>query len=380
MAEHQQDHLLHIFQAVWKRRILIITVTFVVAVLAAIISLLMPNYYQSVAVIHPVSPSLSSPGQIFGTSATDQKYFGDKEDVDRILTLAESRAVTDHLIQTFSLYDHYGIDPNREKAPLRISKRINKLYKVQKTRLGNVSLSVEDKDPQIAAAMVNEAHRFINALNQELIRTNMNQMLIAFEANLSDQNSIIRSMTDTLIMLRNQYGVYDVSAQSELIATIIGEAEAAIQNAEIELEYLRNFPGARRDSIAKYERILRINRNLLNAYTGTSEGRVSALMHFSEGVGRIRVLEEQLENLAMESSRNLERYNRLRSAQAADIPGIIVLSEGELPLEKLRPKRSLIVIGAAFAAFIFSILGIATAQAGKEYAWDELLRDPAKKA
>lgn len=379
MAEQQQDNLLDILREIIRRIKYILGITLIVAILTAAITLTMPNYYQSAAIIHPVNPGLSSPGQIFGTSLSDLKYFGEKEDVDRIIAIAESKAVIDHLVEHFDLYTHYEIDQSKANAELKMQKKTRKLFKVQKTKLGNVSISVEDTDPDMAHSMVNEALVFINQINQEIIRNNMHQMMLAFESNNADQQIMIGQLNDTLIFYRTLYGLYDVASQSELIASIIGEAEAAVRYAQIQLEFLNNSPGTRRDSILKYERLLAINTNVLNAYTLDQSGRGSNLHLFSEGAGKIRMLEEQLENLALESARNLERYNKLRSARSADIPGIFILSAGERPLEKLRPKRTVLVIGAAMAAFIFSILGVITAQASKEYNWKELLEDPASK-
>jgi len=380
MAEQQQDNLLDILREVIRNIKYIVLTTLIVAVLAAVITLTMPNYYQSTAVIHPVNPGLSSPGQIFGTSPSDLKYFGEKDDVDRIIAIAESKAVIDHLIEHFDLYTHYDIDQSKSNAELKMYKKTRRLFKVQKTKLGNVSISVEDTDPDMAHAMVNKALVFINQMNQQIIRNNMQQMMLAFESNIEDQQTMIAKLNDTLIYYRTLYGLYDVSSQSELIANIIGEAEAAVRYSQIQLEFLNNRPGSRRDSILKYEHLLAINTNILEAYTQDVTGRGSNLHLFSEGAGKIRMLEEQLENLALESIRNQERYNKLRSAHSADIPGIFVLSAGERPLEKLRPKRTIIVLGAALAAFIFSVLGVLAAQASKEYSWKELLKDPASKA
>jgi uncharacterized protein involved in exopolysaccharide biosynthesis len=52
----------------------------------------------------------------------------------------------------------------------------------------------------------------------------------------------------------------------------------------------------------------------------------------------------------------------------------VVVEEAEVPLIKSRPKRSIIVIGAAFIAFIFTVIGILILDTYRDVDWKSIYK------
>ena len=149
----------------------------------AIISLFLPNYYQSTTTFYAASPDLGMPDPV-GEMEKDRDYYGEDTDNDRILTIASSNEVIWYLIEKFRLYEHYDIDPSNRKSKDKIVKKFTKLYNVEKTKFEAIEISVEDKDSLMAAAIANEARVRTDIIAQSLMKEGHLKRLNSFEATM----------------------------------------------------------------------------------------------------------------------------------------------------------------------------------------------------
>ena len=103
----QKENLLDILRVLllWKKPLLYTSLG--IGLLTALISLVLPNYYQSTTIFYAASMDQAKPGHIYGTATTDTDFYGNDHDNDRLLTFAESGEVSTYLINKFNLYTHY---------------------------------------------------------------------------------------------------------------------------------------------------------------------------------------------------------------------------------------------------------------------------------
>ena len=87
----------------WRKPILYTTLG--VAILSAVISLIVPVYYQSNTLFYAASEDLFKPKKVFGYGDNDVEYYGTTADIQRILTVANSHELTSFLIDSLKLYD-----------------------------------------------------------------------------------------------------------------------------------------------------------------------------------------------------------------------------------------------------------------------------------
>ena len=164
--EKNTDNLLGVLKTLFKWKKQIFLVCLIAGIGSVIISLLLPVYFQATTVFLAASPDQAKPELIFGSGTLEGEYYGNENDIDRILTIAESSELFDFLIDTFNLYQHYKIDSTANRAPYRVKKKLAKLYDVAKTKRDAIELSVEDQDKELAAAIANTARRKINEILQ----------------------------------------------------------------------------------------------------------------------------------------------------------------------------------------------------------------------
>ena len=224
-----QDSLLYLIGSVLKWRKQIIRITILVGIVTAITSLLfLSNYYQSTTIFLAASPKLAQPGYIFGRTSTELEIYGDDFDVDRIITISQSSEVINYLIEKFDLYKHYEIDRDAKRASYKVRLRFSKLYEVKKNKNEAIELSVEDKDPAMAAAIANAARQKIDEIGQRLIKDSHFRLIETYEDNLADFDRKIRSLSDSLGKRQRQYGIYNPESQSETYSQLIAKAESKL--------------------------------------------------------------------------------------------------------------------------------------------------------
>ncbi len=373
MEPNYKESLVDVLKVVYRWRKPIIIVCGLAAIGSIIISLMMPNYYKSTTVIYPTNPSLSSPSQIFGTTE-EVNYFGEDEDVNRILTIANSTDVVGFLIKKFNLMEHYDIDSTDAKADFKTQKQFKKLYEVVKDKYDNIQISVEDTDKDLATKIVNQARGKVDDINKKLILVNQEKLLKAYEENVKSLEKNLSKVSDSLTILRKKYGIYDIESQSELLAKIVSRAETNLVRDEAKLQALLSSGNGRADSLAMLRaRIAGFKKELSSLTDANSTSNIN-LKRFNDGISKVKVLTDLQEQITEDLSRDREKYYKVKSAFASDIASIHTIEVGVTPINKSRPMRSIIVLGSIVAALVFSLLGVLILEGYHSIDWKEVTR------
>ena len=158
------DGTLGSFILFWKSRIFILKNVIIVTLSAIIISLLLPKWYASKAVVLSSGAGqfnfLSSISPIpvadFGLSTIN-------EDINNFIAILQSRTVKEYMVKKFNLVDRYkqkdiefAIESFEEKMELEV------------TEEGTLEITIIDKEPLIAKEMVNEVLFMLDQINQSI--------------------------------------------------------------------------------------------------------------------------------------------------------------------------------------------------------------------
>lgn len=343
----QKDHLLGVVQTLWKWRKPILIVTLSAAIGTAVISLFMPNYFKATTIFLAASPDMAKPELLFGQGNLRRNEYGDANDIDRLLTIAESSELVDFLVDSFKLYDHYKIDKENPRAPFKVQEKFFSLYKIEKTKRDAIELSVEDKDRALAPRIANAAREKIDALAQQLIKQNQILSIETFNQEIKIKEQQIKILGDTLNALRRNYGLYNTIAQTEALTAQYSEANADLIRHQTRLAILKNTNSVPRDTIV-----------MLNALVKGLESEVKTLDQrmelLNQGIAPINTLEKQYFEGNLSLSQDKERLKIWKAVYDAYIPATILVEHAEVPIVKSRPRRSILVIAAGAIAFIFS--------------------------
>jgi uncharacterized protein involved in exopolysaccharide biosynthesis len=236
----------------WKNYILALIL--ISAISSALFSVfVMDEWYLSWATLYPTNQSLSDRSAIFNSEAGVQvEYFGNKTDVNRVLTIANSNPVIDFVIDSFKLASHYKIDTGKRYWRTLVRKKFDKKYKAIKTERDAVEVSVYDTDPKLAAKIVNAVVTKIDVFNKLHVYESKQRVYDVIGTQVEKLQLSVAAYEDTLAYLGQRYKI-KVSSGTENTVVVVGSDYKAVElyktimakqyNATHELNNLINIRG-----------------------------------------------------------------------------------------------------------------------------------------
>lgn len=341
--------LLNVFQEIykWKKHIIITILT--IGVVTAIILLLMPNYYKASTTFYPASPTLATPSPL-GYDENAKYVYGGGDDLDRLFSILNSENVMNHLILKYDLYKTYDIDSSKINGKHLMLMQFKANYKSKRTKYDAIELTVEDKDPKVAAEIANEARDYANLLIQKIIKESQFKGIESLEKNISLQEEKVSNLADTIQIVKSNSKMIDPYFQSETFSAEVIKAEGNLADAKAKADYYSKFD-SKKDSTIKYRAIA------IGLESKVAQLR-TRLTTFYEVGPWIRKKEMEYSRSADQLSIEKEKLSQMLASYNNAFTGIHIIDKAIPPYNKSRPKRTLIVLGAMMLAAVTSILGI----------------------
>ncbi len=203
--------LVDIAQTLYQRRRLLLWITLLAAVLGAVGYLLRQDMYKARAEVVVANPLYADRNHFFRTN-TDRyiDYFAGEDDLDRIMAIATSDQVKNSIVERTGLMQHYKLDPEKKEDILTLDARWKKYFKITRTEYKNIEVMFTDADPKMAAGVVNESIRVIESAYRNFYISIKRQMHHALQDKVAEADSMIKLLTDSLVVLREEYQIYDI--------------------------------------------------------------------------------------------------------------------------------------------------------------------------
>lgn len=374
----EKDSLLPILGTLYPWRRHIMWVTLGAFILSALLSLLMPNYFEGKTVFYAASQDLFKPEKVFGGGTTEMYYYGSGEDIDRILTVGNSNGVIDFLIDSFDLWSVYKIKPGSSQAKYKMRKAFRENFKILLTKQDALELSIEDKDPERAAAMANAATQYIDNEVKSIIKNSQIALASSYRRSITSKEQLMQNNLDTLVLYRQKSGIYDPRGQTEILATRVTEVTNSVEREKAALESLQkmNLSSKLRDSIQLIQaRISGYNREL-DILNGNDPSSKYSLLNFNKAKGKVELLESRYYRSYEQIGYDLEKLKLYNAAIEIDVPTLHMIESAEVPIHKSRPKRSILVLAVTVAAFLFSLAAVMAIESYRQFDWNSLLKKP----
>ena len=362
------SHLLGVLRSLWIWRKPILITTAVGTLLAVIISLLLPVYYQSTTSFVALNPEQNTIDGIFGASSGRINLYGNSDDIDRLLAVSESDELVDYMVRSFDLYRVYDIDSTKRRSPLAVRKEFLDNLLVEKSPRDIISVSIEDQDPERAAKMATAAREKINDIAVSITIASQRRMAESLEGELDLRDATLIALNDSLRNLRARSKVYNASAQSSALSENSSELSGSIAGASAQLlAYQRRGGRGARDSIAKLE-------VRLAGYRQAKVAVDSQLNALNESLGEFFNMDEERTSLNEALTLDRLRLKQLKTVLRNDQRVLEVVESARVPIMKSKPVRSLIVIGSAVFTFIAAVVGVLLIQSTRRYDWSAIFR------
>ena len=282
----------------WKKQIFYITLASGILT-AAFTLLFMDDYYKSLTTFFPINMAFNDRAAIYNNEHVD--YYGGKDDLNRVLTVAQSMPLEDYLIAKYNLADHYKINKNRKYWATKVRKEFEENYKAIKTEQNAVEITLLDIDPKQCAIMLSDAINYIDSTYRNIEMGSKNQQLATFRDQIVLQQTRVTQYQDTLAALERKYHI-KIKSATDHTDIVDGDDNNAVQ---------------------LYKTFTTLQKNSVNE------------LNF-----RINI-KEQIENSLENSQKCLAVIN---SPIVAD--------------RKEKPVRSLLIVTAMLLTFVVSVFGV----------------------
>ena len=120
-----------------------------------------------------------------------------------------------YLIRKFDLYKHYDQDSTTREGQFKMKELFKGNYKAIKSKYGALILSVEDKKPELAADIANEARTRTEAIAQQFVKT-LNLSPWKAIAKCRRAVKIMAILEDSIRLLKSKHNLIEANYQQRV--------------------------------------------------------------------------------------------------------------------------------------------------------------------
>lgn len=371
------DHMLIIF----RHKKFIISVTLGIAVLTAVWSLGMKNIYTATTLIVVTDDDKNMMGALLGSigggAAGALAGFGAPTRTELYATMLKSDAIKDPLIDRFKL-----MEVLKTKYRTVAYKRL-----AAKTRInagkkdGVLSISVEDKDPRLAADIANAYADELGKLATELNVNKSGKSRAFLESRLAATKADLSKAEDALKQFQSKHKMLDVPVQAKVSINEIAQLQGRLAMMELQLATKRSqFSDSSYEVKSLKAGIANLKNQIARLEGSGNNGAIPSVGSVPQlGQDYIKVLRDfKIQEALVELL--TKQYEMAKYSEARDVSPVQVIQVAKVPDRKTKPARSKIVIFVTFLSFVFSVcfvhvrLKIQTLDSNTKERFDELIK------
>lgn len=203
-----------IINSIRKHKKFIWAITVLSAVAGGIFHLVGPKKYDATTEFIVRNPMYGDRNNLYSSNDRTYDYFGNEEDIDKVILLSESNVVQAQVIRNMNLADAYKIDTTTRKGELMLEKKFNSDLRLVRTEYKGINLTYTDTKPERAAAVANECVKVLESVYSGFYKDMRRNVYQSILDKIHEEDSSITALTDTLSSLRDQYGIYDIISPS----------------------------------------------------------------------------------------------------------------------------------------------------------------------
>jgi tyrosine-protein kinase Etk/Wzc len=380
MSKHKKNFIDLLFLGIMDRK-LIIKNFLIVCTITAIISLIIPKWFRSTAVI---LPPVTEEGGFNISSLLSKMPIGTmglgmgsiSADSYQIMAIMQSRTLMESVARKFDLqtqYDKENMEETVKELLTHISSEINENGTITLSSEASTkffSFGQRDNHARIQAKEMTEYILFLlDSLNQGFRSERARNTRIFIEKRYNQNKVDLANAENALKQFQETYGTIAVPEQMTATISAAAELNSQIIMKEIELSVLRNSVSISNSKARNIEKELGALKTQYHKLIGdrddssfdNSKTDKDVFIPLSELPDKaqkyVRLFREvKLQELLLEFI--IPQYEQAKIQEAKDTPTIQILDSPVLPILRARPKRALLVILMGFLSIAITFLYI----------------------
>ncbi len=343
------DHLARIIR--WRRTFILFLA--LVAAASVVYALLAQQWFRSEALVLPPpaeQTGLSSllPGLGLGAIGVpgamgNESYLA--------MAILESRNLRDAVIDKFDWTKNH-----KAKSRMEGYKIYEKLVRWEFTEQGSISISVDEKTPELAANTVNFIVNWMQDHYVDVIHSQAKNQREYIGRRVDETYDDIHKLEDEFIAFQKKTGVVSVEDQVHAAVEAATEIYKSLVIAEVNLKVMEQTLPQNTTDISLLRERVKALRGELDRVTEQSDKRATdyiLTLDVAPEVGvRYYHMERELDLQTVILQFLLPQYEQARISELRENSNVYVLDWGQVPDKRIRPKRALIVIAFVMLGFL----------------------------
>lgn len=303
----------------WNRRLPLILITGLAAVVSIIVSLTIEEKYKSEVIIFPTAASSIS-HDLLATNIAKKEIMklGEDEEVEQLLQVLNSDEIRARIIAKYDLMNHYEIDTAAKYPLTMLNEEFDENISFLPTKFMSVQIQVMDKDPELAARMANDISNLVDTIMNNMQKERAQKALALVEHEYFAFKNNIKLLQDSLKKI-SAFGVVDYESQAEVTNQAYAQA-------------------------------------ILNGNTNAANKLQKKLDVLAKYGGAYMAIAYQLEFETEQLSKLKAKYGEAQLDATQNLPNKFVVNSATIAEKKSYPIRWLIVFVSTVSAFIMTVL------------------------
>ncbi len=359
MSEEQSTNLWLFLEVLAKRRRFILTLVILLTLVAVVVSLVLPKYYEATALLLPpkdVSMPVAGMSRISEvvsvTKGLNLPVMVTTSDVYR--RMLQSHRIVDPIIDQYDLVRAYGAR-NVDEAYLDLMESCR--FRV--TAEGLLEIAVENRSPERAADMVNSFVDLLDRVNREIASTRATDNRQFISERLQQVGAELDSARAAFEAFQMRHKAVDFDQQIRVATEQAITLKVRLAEIDIDLKILENKLSGDNTELVEARQKRKIVADQLALLESTNVDS----SFFSLPISSIPALKGQYEKLYSRVRVNeslhrtlLEQLEQAKIQENEELPTITILDRAEPPQMRSRPRRAVIVVGTFIVALVLAVL------------------------
>jgi tyrosine-protein kinase Etk/Wzc len=364
----EEISLMTLLVLIVKNRWFIAKITLGVALVAAIISLLLPfRYTASTSILPPQQGSsagaalMAQLGNLGSVASLAGGLGALKNPNDLQVALLKSRTIEDAMVDRFGLLQLY-----HKKFQSDARKKLESYVDIDNgSKDGLIRISVTDSSAQRAADMANAYVEEFKKFSATLAVTEASQRRLFFEQQLVTAKDNLAKAEEELKATEQKTGLIQLDAQARATIQLIADLRAQVAAKEAQINAMRSYATGENAEMKMAEQELAGLRAQEEKMGAASEGTTNALIpkgnmqeseiQYVRKIRDVKYYETIFDLLA-------RQYEVAKVDEARQGSIVQTVDRAIVPDKRSFPLRSLIVLGAAIFGLIVGIFWVLAAE------------------
>lgn len=352
-GDDDEISLLDLLIVLAKHKKLVLGMPFVAAVLAAGISLLLPDIYTGTTKMLPPQQSQSATSAMMAQLGGVAGLLGIsvKSSSDIYVAMLKSRTVADNLIERFGLMK----SSDDAKYPSLVRQALSGVTKITTGKDGIITIEVDDKDPKRAAELANAYVDELMKFTQVLALSEASQRRLFFERQFSQSKDNLAKAEAAARQALESGGLVKVDDQGRAMVENTARLRAQITVKEVQIGAMRTFAADRNPDLHLAQQELESMKRELAKIEGVGAAKAAINGPNGKVTDSVRLLRNVKYNEVIYELL-ARQYEMAKIDEAKDSTVVQVMDKAIEPDRKSKPYRVLRVLISALVALFIGIV------------------------